>query len=340
MASNSSENVYNVDYSKPGLVLIINNQNFVQTEERKGSDKDVDRIMDTFENLNFKTRSFMNQTKQQMKDLVENYSKRDYSNDSCFVCFIMSHGDNGKILCSDEMQIDLKKEIIKPFQINQTLVNKPKLFFIQACRGDNVMPNIERLNISHDLIRQTSNIETDAIKLPMHADLLYSYATVEGYVALRDRNRGSWYVQILCDVISDKAANEEFSHLLLEVNNRMAEKEIVISSFECQLRKKLYLARNKNISRIIKKVYGNGRYEGEMKDDKRNGQGIYYYNSGNRYEGNWKDDKRNGQGIYYFNDGDRYEGNWKDGNKNGQGIHYFKNGTQISQVWLNGNKIN
>jgi caspase 3 len=322
MATNSNQNAYNVDYSKPGLVLIINNQNFVQTEERKGSDKDVDRIMDTFENLNFKTRSFMNQTKQQMKDLVENYSKKDYSNDSCFVCFIMSHGDNGKILCSDEVLIDLKKEIIKPFQINQTLVNKPKLFFIQACRGNGVMPHIERLNISHDLIRQTSNIETDAIKIPMHADLLYSYATVEGYVALRDRNRGSWYVQILCDVISNKAASEEFSHILLEVNDRMAEKEIVISSFECQLRKKLYLARNKNISRIIKKVYDNGRYEGEM-----NGQGIYYFNDGDRYEGNWKDDKRNGQGIHYFNSGDykgdRYKGNFKDDKYNGQGIYYF-----------------
>ena len=82
------------------------------------------------------------QVEQQMKDLVENYSKRDYSNDSCFVCFIMSHGDNGKILCSDEMLIDLKKDIIKPFQMSKTLVNKPKLFFIQACRGDNVMPNI------------------------------------------------------------------------------------------------------------------------------------------------------------------------------------------------------
>ena len=56
MASYNSGNVYNVDYSKPGLVLIINNQNFVRTEERKGSEKDVDSILDTFENLNFKTR--------------------------------------------------------------------------------------------------------------------------------------------------------------------------------------------------------------------------------------------------------------------------------------------
>jgi hypothetical protein len=60
------------------------------------------------------------------------------------------------------------------------------------------------------------------------------------------------------------------------------------------------LARNKNISRIIKKVYDTGRYEGEMKDGKRNGQGIFYYKGGNRYEGNWEDDNRNGQGIHYF----------------------------------------
>ena len=114
---------------------------------------------------------------------------------------------------------------------------------------------------------ETSNIETDAVKLPINADFLYSYATVEGYKAFRNTSTGSWYIQILCDVISNKAANEEFSHLLLEVIDRMADIEIVISSFECQLRKKLYLARNKNISRKIKKVYGNGdRYEGDFVD--------------------------------------------------------------------------
>jgi hypothetical protein len=218
----------------------------------------------------------------------------------------------------------LKKEIIKPFQINQTLVNKPKLFFIQACRGDTVMPNIERLDISHDLIRQTSNIQTDAIKLPIGADFLYSYATVEGYKAFRNTNTGSWYIQILCDV-SSKAASEEFSHLLLEVNDRMANKEIVISSFECQLRKKLYLAKITNKS---KKVYDTGRYEGEMKGDKANGHGAFYFSNGNRYEGNWRDDNKNGHGICYFKNGDRYEGNWRDDKANGQGIYYFNNGNR------------
>ena len=342
MASNSNDNVYNIDYSKPGIVLIINNQNFIGGEERKGSEKDVERILGTFKILNFKPEPFRNQTSQQIKELIESYSKKDYSEDSCFLCFIMSHGENGKILSSDEKLIDLKADIIKPFKSNKTLVNKPKLFFIQACRV-NGMSTIERLHISHDLYKQDSNTDTDASKLPKDADILYSYATVEGYVAIRDPNKGSWYIQILCDVISEKAASEEFSHILLEVNNRMADKQIVISSFESQLRKKLYLAQKNNISKdkVLKnilaiKVFNDGRYEGEMKDGKRNGKGIFYFDNDDRYEGDWKDDKMNGKGIYYSNSGNRYEGDWKHGEKNGKGIRYYSNGTQFSQLWQDG----
>jgi len=62
--------------------------------------------------------------------------------------------------------------------------------------------------------------------------------------------------------------------------------------------------------------------------------GKFFWNDGSRYEGEWKDDKRNGQGKksallnylliltlfnafigkYFGNDGRRYEGEWKDDN--------------------------
>ena len=60
---------------------------------------------------------------------------------------------------------------------------------------------------------------------------------------------------------------------------------------------------NKNIYKI--KEYDNGRYEGEFKDDKFEGKGIYYFNSGSRYEGEFKNGEAEGKGIYYYNDGDR-----------------------------------
>ena len=43
-----------------------------------------------------------------------------------------------------------------------------------------------------------------------------------------------------------------------------------------------------------------GRFVGEMKGNKRNGQGIKYHKNGNKeYQGVWIDDKLNGNGIKY-----------------------------------------
>ena len=47
-------------------------------------------------------------------------------------------------------------------------------------------------------------------------------------------------------------------------------------------------------------INGN-KYEGEFKNDKREGKGIMLYNDGDKYEGEFKDDKKDGKGIYYFN---------------------------------------
>ena len=39
---------------------------------------------------------------------------------------------------------------------------------------------------------------------------------------------------------------------------------------------------------------------------------MYYYN-GNRYDGNWKNDKKEGKGIFYDSNGNIYEGVWING---------------------------
>ena len=37
-----------------------------------------------------------------------------------------------------------------------------------------------------------------------------------------------------------------------------------------------------------------------MIDGIREGKGIMYYNNGDRYEGDWKNDKKEGKGKYYY----------------------------------------
>lgn len=53
----------------------------------------------------------------------------------------------------------------------------------------------------------------------------------------------------------------------------------------------------------------------------------YYYVNGNFYQGEWRDDKKDGRGIYQYNiTGEKYEGEWKGGERHGKGIYYFSFG--------------
>ena len=72
--------------------------------------------------------------------------------------------------------------------------------------------------------------------------------------------------------------------------------------------------------------YENGRYFGELKEGKKDGKGVYYYNNGDRYEGNWKEGVREGKGIYYYSNGESYEGDFKNDKFNGKGVFSYKDG--------------
>ena len=92
---------------------------------------------------------------------------------------------------------------------------------------------------------------------------------------------------------------------------------------------------NININDINKTKYShelkilyeeNGRYEGEIKNDKKEGKGIFYWNNGNRYEGDFRNDKIEGKGIYYFNSGDRMMGDYYNDKPVGKHVRLTKNG--------------
>ena len=91
----------------------------------------------------------------------------------------------------------------------------------------------------------------------------------------------------------------------------------------------------KETNKEIIKQYDFGYYEGQIKNNKREGKGIFYWNVGDRYKGQWKNDLKEGKGIYYYNNGDRYEGDWKNDLKEGKGIYYWKNGEIYEGDWKN-----
>lgn len=57
------------------------------------------------------------------------WANADHSDKDCFVCVIMSHGEEGFVYGADKaIELD---QLINPFKLNKTLAGKPKLFFIQ-----------------------------------------------------------------------------------------------------------------------------------------------------------------------------------------------------------------
>ena len=62
--------------------------------------------------------------------------------------------------------------------------------------------------------------------------------------------------------------------------------------------------------------------------DKKNGDGIYYYDNGDKFEGKFIMGVATGKGNYYYNDGSEYEGEYVNDKKEGYGIYIDKDGNK------------
>ena len=67
----------------------------------------------------------------------EERSHNDHWNADCFLLFVLSHGSHGNVYGIDGHKLSIEKDIVTKFDGNNcpALVNKPKMFFIQACQG-------------------------------------------------------------------------------------------------------------------------------------------------------------------------------------------------------------
>jgi hypothetical protein len=254
--TSQTDRVYKIDYSRPGVVVIFNNKKFTDPKKypvRDGSEQDVSSLHSLFTNLNYAVKpSYTDKTQAEMRKLIYEYATDDYTSYGCLIIFIMSHGDKSRIISSDSEIIDLN-EFITPLKRNASLKSKPKVFFIQACRG------INKMTVNDDATAtQSSNFYTsyydDKNRLPKEVDFLFAYSTLEDYVSLRDPYDGSWYIQILCKAIQEEESKEisailRYTHLLISkmvATNLSTNDEIVevkmTPTYEDRLTKLFYIA--------------------------------------------------------------------------------------------------
>jgi len=70
-----------------------------------------------------------------MKKIIDDESRLDHSHYDAFILFMMSHGSNGHIFGNDGNKVNIDNDIASVLRSCPSLVNKPKLVFVQACRG-------------------------------------------------------------------------------------------------------------------------------------------------------------------------------------------------------------
>ena len=235
-----------------GIALIINNDKFKKDGkesqeygERFGSNIDVENLRTTFEFLRYKVHIETNCDHTKMVDLFENAaSKWELQKHDSFVCCILSHGGKKGIISSNCLHV-VMDDMVSPLKDCKELVGKPKMFFVQACRGKK--KDTGRVGIADD----DPSTEQSTI-IPAGADFFFGFATEAGYRAYRtDKNqskRGSYYIDELCKIFLTYGKHSNLISMHTMINHDISAATIhtedhkykQISEFDDKLRKFVY----------------------------------------------------------------------------------------------------
>ncbi|XP_061840067.1 caspase-3a isoform X2 [Nerophis lumbriciformis] len=205
---------YSLKFPCIGQCIVINNKNFDRQtgmNQRNGTDVDAANVMKVFAKLGYKVKVYNDQTVAQLKQVLMGVSKEDHSSFASLVCVLLSHGDDG-IFFGTDGSIELK-HLTSLFRGDRckSLVGKPKLFFIQACRGTELDAGIE-----------TDSMDDGTTKIPVEADFMYAYSTAPGYYSWRNTMTGSWFIHSLCEMITKYGKELELHHIMTRVNHKVA----------------------------------------------------------------------------------------------------------------------
>lgn len=220
--------VYKMDYPRRGKAVIINNKEFsyeMQKEGygyRSGTDVDCTAIGCRLKALGFDVDRYHNVTCVEIMKIFADVAKEDHSDADCFAAVLLSHGEQDHILGTDG-KLNMK-EIFQFFRANNcpSLAGKPKMFFIQACRGRQFDRGVNIDTVDAKRTYSSAFEENEVIRIPNEADFLLSYSTVPGYYSWRNSVNGSWYIQGLVYVLDKMGTTGEVQKLLTQLNKLVA----------------------------------------------------------------------------------------------------------------------
>jgi hypothetical protein len=225
-----ADNVYFMNYENPGKVFIFSNSLFEtpQLDDfQNGINKDLQKIENVFGNLNYDVERFCDKSPEEIKGILKDLTHKDYSNYSWVIVFINSHGDLDSVFGVDGEKVYVT-EFSENFKRITLLKNKPKLFFVDTCRGRKSLKS--KAKRFHYFDNQSSVDE--------ESDLFICYATIQNHVSQFDPFNCSIFIQNFCSILEEDKENKDIDLIIREVNRRNA---------VCKCLRKTFYFRRKSI---------------------------------------------------------------------------------------------
>lgn len=223
MSVDKDSDEYNMMHPRRGKAVIFNHDifNIDGINPRAGSDVDVKNLVQTFEILGFQSVVHNNLTFAQIKTEIGSLSAEDFSDADCLCITVLTHGMGSNYLLAKDHPYSID-QLWTPFTADRclTLAGKPKLFFIQACRGERLDSGVTL--VSHRSRSETDSSSTSSYKIPTHADFLMAYSSVEGFFSWRNPEDGTWFIQCLCDELRKNAGKTDLLKMLTNVSRKVA----------------------------------------------------------------------------------------------------------------------
>ncbi|KAB0353305.1 hypothetical protein FD755_023989, partial [Muntiacus reevesi] len=140
---------------------------------------------------------------------------------ACCLVTLMSHGEEGFIKMKDGEKVSLD-DIFEMFNNKNcpALQEKPKIFIIQACRGERRDSGVETDDEPMDL-----DDGSEKKRLPTFSDYFIIYPTQADHVALRDPRTGSVMIKEMTEVFKQYGNKWHIADFFTIVNNRVVHRD-------------------------------------------------------------------------------------------------------------------
>lgn len=222
---------YKIDHKKRGQALIFVNDQFssLHLEPRKCAAHDTAITKRAFAYLGFEVKEHWNLRTRDLLKTLQEVSSEDHSDSDCLAVVFMSHGNvdhNKEFLCTRDSKIDTE-ELWKNFTADKcpSLAGKPKFFFIQACRGDNIDKGVKMKQPKALKVQMDGVHHKEDYVIPLHADMLMMWASYPGMFAFKSYQNGmngSVFIHFLSKVLMQDGRTCDLFTLLLRVTREVA----------------------------------------------------------------------------------------------------------------------